>query len=125
MPTRSFGLKKTGRLNPAFGKHLFMLTFLLTSVLMACGQDHAPNKGSIQPAGTVNMKQLHQKEKKAHSDSCKSKFETGPIQNTHSNELPVPPNANVKKTNITPGQMKPQSTKGKNKKKGTSGENKQ
>ena len=85
---------------------------------MACGQDKKPEKGKIEPAGKVNMKELEEKEKRTMTDTLKKKkFETGPEQNTQSKPLPVPKNAKVKQTDITPGQMKEDSTKEKSKKK--------
>jgi hypothetical protein len=89
---------------------------------MACGQDKKPEKGKTEPAGKVNMKELQEKEKKTTTDTLKQKkFETGPEQNTQSKPLPVSKNAKVKKTAITPGQMKKDSTDLKNKKKDSTG----
>ena len=89
---------------------------------MACGQDKKPEKGKTEPAGKVNMKELQEKEKKTTTDTLKQKkFETGPEQNTQSKPLPVSKNEKVKKTAITPGQMKKDSTDLKNKKKDSTG----
>jgi len=86
--------------------------------LMTCGQDKKPEKGKTEPAGKVNMKDLQEKEKKVTTDTLKQKkFETGPWQNTQSKPLPVPKDAKVKKTDITPGQMKKDSIDQKKKKK--------
>ena len=85
---------------------------------MTCGQDKKPEKGKTEPAGKVNMKDLQEKEKKVTTDTLKQKkFETGPGQNTQSKPLPVPKDAKVKKTDITPGQMKKDSIDQKKKKK--------
>jgi hypothetical protein len=90
--------------------------------LMACGQDKKPAKGKTEPAGKVNMKDLQEKEKKTMTDTLKQKkFETGPEQNTQSKSLPVPKDAKVKKTDITPGQMKKDSIDQKKKKKDSTG----
>lgn len=86
------------------------MLFFFSSTLLACGQDKKPQKGKIEPAGKVNMKELQEKEKKTIDTLKKKKFETGPEQNTQSKPLPVPKDAKVKKTEITPGQMKKDST---------------
>ena len=102
-------------------KHLMILSFLFTAALMACGQNTKPKKAKIEKTDTVNMKELQEKEKK-NSDTLKQKkFETGPEQNTQSKPLPIPKDAKVKKTEITPGEMKKDSTRQKNKKKDSTG----
>ena len=96
-------------------KHFLIVIFFLSCVLMACGQDNKSKKGTIEPKGKVNMKELQEKEKRMQPDSLKPKYETGPPQDTASTALPVPKNAVVKKTEITPGQMKRDSTQQKKK----------
>ena len=99
------------------GKHFFIVIFFLSSVLMACGQDNKSKKGTTGPKGKVNMKELQEKEKRMKHDSLKPKYQTGPPQDTASAGLPLPKNAVIKKTEITPGQMKTDSARQKNKKK--------
>ncbi|HEX7904263.1 MAG TPA: hypothetical protein VF487_10310 [Chitinophagaceae bacterium] len=103
-------------------KHLMILLFSFPIALMACSQDKKPAKGKIESTGKVNMKELEEKEKKTMTDTLKKKkFETGPEQNTQSKSLPVPKDAKVKKTEITPGQMKKDSAHQKSNKRDSAG----
>jgi len=97
------------------GKYLFISIFLISSALVACGQDNKAKKGTIQSKEKVNMKDLQQKEKKMPADSLRPKYDKGPDQNTSSKPLEVPKNAVIKKTKIVPGKLKKDSLSPKNK----------
>ena len=89
-----------------FSRHVIACIILFIVAFPSYSQDRGI-KGRIQSLGQVNMKELQEKEKRLPVDSLRNKrFDEGPEENTLIKPRPVPPGANIKRSNIRAGFMK-------------------